>query len=72
MHTGFADAAGYTAPEGAASSALAPSRVASIGLKAMIKGRPSIVAGRMNRVMALATWLMSRHRQAEMIFRAAR
>lgn len=72
MHTGFADAAGYTAPDAAASTALAPSHVARIGLKAMSEGRSSIVAGRMNRMMALATRLMSRHRQAKMILRMAR
>ena len=71
MHTGFAEAAGYTAPEAAASTALAPSEVARIGLKALIEGRPSVVAGRMNRTMALATRLMSRHQQAKMILSMA-
>lgn len=72
METGFAAAAGFTAPEGARATLLPASEVARIGLEAMFAGKPSIVAGGLNRTMALATRLVSRHRLAQMVMQSAR
>jgi hypothetical protein len=72
MDTGFADAAGFTAPEGARATVLPPDKVAKIGLDALYAGKSSVVAGGLNRAMALATRLVSRHRLAEMVMQSAR
>lgn len=72
MKTGFADAAGYDPPAAATSTSLSPSAVAAIGLKAMFAGKPSVIAGRSNAIMALATRFLSRHRLAKSVLQGAK
>ena len=72
METGFADAAGYTAPEGVSASVLPPADVARIGLAALTAGKSGVIAGGVNRAMALASRFFTRHAAARMVMRMAR
>jgi len=69
MDTDFSDAVGYRAPAWARRTRLSPVKVANIGLAAMFAGKPSVIAGRINRVVAFFGRFLSRHRQAKMVFR---
>lgn len=71
MDTGFAAAAGYRAPKAAQQTMLAPAQVARIGLDAMFAGKSSVIAGRLNKLTALLTRVMSRRLQAQLILRMA-
>jgi hypothetical protein len=71
MDTDFAEAAGYRAPAWARRTRLSPVKVANIGLAAMFAGKPSVIAGGINRFVTFFGRFFSRHRQAKMVFRMA-
>ncbi len=61
MDTGFNDAAGYTTPASLKRMEMLPADVARIGLDALFTGKSGVIAGRLNKIMALASRVMSRH-----------
>lgn len=63
MDTGFLNAAGQQASKSMTSAMTSPAVVAEAGLDALFAGRPSIVVGLMNRVVAGASRLMPRSLQ---------
>ena len=69
MDTGFNAVSGFSPNPAARRLTLSPARVARIGLDALFAGRPSVVAGGMNRVMALSSRMMSRHAAARLALR---
>lgn len=69
METEFFESSGYRMNESLRPTVLTPARVAGIGLKALFAGKPSIVAGLLNRLMTLPLPFLSRHQQAKMVFR---
>jgi len=72
MDTGFAGASGYQAPAAVRHTVLAPAEVARIGLEALFAHKPGVVAGRLNKVLAFCSRLMSRHLQAKLVFGATK
>ena len=68
METEFFGVSGYKPPAFLSRTMVAPSRVAEIGLKAMFKGRSSVVAGRLNRITAFSNRFTSRHLQAKVAY----
>ena len=72
MDTGFNSAAGFETPAMLQRTVLPPARVAEIGLDALFAGRSSVVAGRINRVLAFSNRLLSRHFAAASSLRTAR
>jgi short-subunit dehydrogenase len=71
MDTDFSEAVGRRAPAWARRTRLSPVKVANIGLAALFAGKSSVIAGRINRVVAFFGRFLSRHRQAKMAFRMA-
>lgn len=72
MDTGFLAAAGQ-APTAATRRLFMPPRaVAAAGLRALDAGRPSVVAGRLNRVLAFSNRFTSRRLQARLAYRMNR
>jgi short-subunit dehydrogenase len=71
MDTDFSHATGYRAPAWARRRRLSPVKVANIGLAAMFAGKPSVIAGGINRIAAFFGRFLSRHHQAKMVFRMA-
>jgi len=69
MDTGFNAASGYETPEGLRAMILPPSRVAEIGLKALFAGKPSIIAGGLNTLMAIASRFAPRGLSAKATYR---
>lgn len=69
MDTGFNAASGFETPEALRRTILSPATVASIGLDALFEGRSSVVAGRLNKLMALSSRLFSRHFAAQSSYR---
>ncbi len=65
MDTGFNAASGFETPAAMQRLVLDPAKVARIGLEALFAGKSSVVAGRMNAVMAFSSRLMSRHSAAK-------
>jgi len=67
MDTGFNDASGYKAPDSALirKTKLPSVQVARIGIDAMFAGKPSVIAGRLNKIMSFSSRLTSRHFQAK-------
>ena len=61
MDTGFNAASGFETPKAMQRLVLPTARVASIGLDALFAGRSSVIAGRVNAVMAFSNRLISRH-----------
>ena len=74
MDTGFNEAAGYEAPDSAIirKTKLAPATVAQIGLDAMFARKSHVIAGRLNKIMAVSGRFMSRHRMAKLCFDMAK
>lgn len=73
MDTGFFEVSGYPQPKAALRrTMLSPAKVAEIGLDAMFSGRPSVIAGRLNRVMAFSSRLTSRRFQANTVLRMSK
>ena len=65
MDTGFNDASGYTTPSALDRMKLAPAAVAKIGFDALFAGRSGVVAGRLNKLMALGSRMIPRHAAAK-------
>ncbi len=72
METGFFGVSGYQPTASLRRTMLSPATVAAIGLRAMFAGRPTVVAGRLNNVMAFITRFTSRHFQAKMVYRMSK
>jgi short-subunit dehydrogenase len=64
METGFADTAGTQMPDMVKSLMLQTAKVAQIGLGAMFDGKSSVIAGRLNSIMAFTNRFTSRRFQA--------
>lgn len=75
MDTGFNDAADYTTPASLKRMEVLPADVARIGLDALFAGKSGVIAGRLNKVMALVSRVLPRHfsarSQYEMVRRQA-
>jgi len=69
MDTGFNAASGYETPESMRSMILPTARVAEIGLSALFAGKPSVIAGRLNNLMAFGARLVPRHLSARAAYR---
>ncbi len=71
MDTEFHAVAGYTMKPSMRRTVLTTDRVATIGLDALFAGKSSIVAGRLNSMMAFSSRLMPRSLQARTVYRLA-
>jgi hypothetical protein len=69
MDTGFNAASGYETPQSLRPMILPPARVAEIGLAALFKGRSSVIAGGLNKLMGFAGHLMPRGAMARATYR---
>jgi uncharacterized protein len=69
MDTRFNAASGYETPEAMRSMVLPTARVAELGLKAMFAGKPSVIAGRLNNLMAFGARFVSRNLSARAAYR---
>lgn len=69
METEFFQVSGYVVKDSLRGTMLAPAKVAEIGLEAMFKGKPSVIAGWLNRLGNFIGGLAPRHAQARMVFR---
>ena len=72
MDTGFNRVADYTTPAALKRMEMLPADVARIGLDALFAGRSGVIAGRLNKVMALASRLLPRHFSARSQFDMAK
>ncbi len=72
MDTGFNAVSGFQTPSSLKRTQLLPATVARIGLEAMFAGRSSVVAGRLNKVMAFSSRMLSRHFAAQTSYNMAR
>ncbi len=70
MDTGFNTASGFRTPAGLRRTILPVEKVARIGVDALFAGRPSVVAGRFNRLTAFSNRLLSRQFVAKVSARA--
>ena len=70
MDTGFNTASGFRTPAGLRRTILPVETVARIGLDALFAGRPSVVAGRLNKLTAFSNRVLSRHFVAKVSARA--
>ena len=61
MDTGFNTASGFKPNSAMKRTELLPAAVARIGLDALFIGKPSVVAGRFNKVLAFSSRMLSRH-----------
>ncbi len=61
MDTGFNSAAGYITPASLKRMEMLPTDVARIGLDALFAGKPGVIAGRLNKMMALLSRVLPRH-----------
>jgi uncharacterized protein len=71
METGFDAASGFQPTPATRRTALPPGKVAGIGLDALFKGRPSVVAGRANKIAASIGTLLPRTFMARQLYKAA-
>ncbi len=69
METGFFAAANYHPPASMRRSMLTPDAVAAIGLDAMLAGKPSVIAGGLNKLLAFSNRFTSRGFQARTVLR---
>ncbi len=72
METGFFEVAGYVPPPSFRRTMLTPATVAAIGLDALFAGRPSVIAGRLNKLMLAPNRFTSRHFQAKVTYRLSK
>ena len=72
MDTGFNEVSGFRPTPATQRTVLPPAQVARIGLDAMYAGRSSVIAGRLNRVMAFSNRFTSRHLQAKVALRMSK
>ena len=70
MDTGFNGTSGFRTPAGLRRTILPVEKVARIGVGALLAGKPSVVAGRLNKVTAFSNRLFSRHLAAKVSARA--
>lgn len=70
MDTGFNTASGFRTPAGLQRTILPVEKVARIGVEALFAGKPSVVAGRLNKLTAFSNRLLSRHFVAKVSGRA--
>jgi len=68
MDTGFNEASGYVIPSSLKPMELLPAAVAKIGLDAMFAGKSGVIAGRLNKIMAFSSRLLTRHFSARFSF----
>ncbi len=68
MATGFNEASGYTTPASLKRMEMLPADVARIGLDALFAGKSGVIAGRLNKLMALASRVLPRHFSARSQF----
>ena len=61
MDTGFNTTSGFRTPVGLRRTILPVEKVAQIGVDALLADRPSVVAGRLNKLTAFSNRLLSRH-----------
>ncbi len=66
MDTGFNAASGFETPAAMQRFVLPTARVARIGLDALFAGKPSVIVGRANAVMAFSNRFISRHLAAKL------
>jgi short-subunit dehydrogenase len=71
METGFSAVSGFEPTQMTVRTALSPAKVARIGLEAMFRGQPTVVAGGMNRAMVFITRLLPRMFVARQVAKAA-
>ncbi|MCB8874279.1 SDR family NAD(P)-dependent oxidoreductase [Acidisoma silvae] len=71
METGFGAVAGFEPDAMTKRTALSAETVARMGVAAMLKGQPVVVAGRLNRIMVAGARLIPRMMAARIAFRAA-
>ncbi len=71
METGFSAASGFEPTQATIRTALPPTKVARIGLEAMFRGQPTVVAGGINRAMVFVTRLLPRMFVARQVAKAA-
>ena len=72
MDTGFNEASGFQTPPARKRTELPPATVARIGLDAMFAGKPSVVAGRLNKVMAFSSRMLPRRFAAQTSYNMAK
>jgi short-subunit dehydrogenase len=71
METVFFDVSVYQPPAALRRTMLPAAEVARIGLDAMWAGKPTVIAGRLNRLMRFASRFTSRQASAKMLLRMA-
>ena len=71
METGFDAASGFQPTAATQRTALAPEKVAQIGLNALFKGKSSAVAGTANKMAAATGTLLPRQLMARQLYKAA-
>ncbi|WP_459676739.1 SDR family NAD(P)-dependent oxidoreductase [Acidisoma sp. 7E03] len=71
METGFGAVAGFTPDTMTQRTALPATRVARIGVDGLLRGKPVVVAGGLNRAMTTVSGLIPRMTAARIAFRAA-
>ena len=69
MDTEFNAVSGFETKGAVRATILQPSEVAEIGLEAMFAGKPSVIAGRLNTIMAFSNRFISRHTAAKLVMR---
>ena len=69
MDTGFNTVAGFQTTPLLRRTELLPATAARIGLDALFAGKPSVVAGRVNKAMAFSSRMTSRHFAARTSYR---
>ncbi|WP_174286277.1 SDR family oxidoreductase [Sphingomonas bacterium] len=70
MDTGFNTASGFKTPAGLQRTILPVEKVARIGVDALLAGKSSVVAGKINKLTAFSNRLLSRHFVAKLSTRA--
>ena len=72
MDTGFNTISGFKPTSAMRRTELLPAAVARIGLDALFAGKPSVVAGRFNKVLAFSSRLLTRHFAAQTSYNMAK
>ena len=72
MDTGFFEVSGYQPRAFLRRTMIPPSKVAAVGLKAMFRGRSSVVVGGLNRLTAFSNRFTSRRLQAKLAYRMSK
>ncbi len=72
MDTGFNAVSGFQVSSSLKRTEMLPAEVARIGLDMMFAGKPSVVAGRLNKAMAFSSRILSRHFAAKTSYNMAK